>query len=110
MATNQKYNSNRLFSGAVASGVTSGQACIVGSGMVGVALTTRDTSGNATVDFGGVYTLSCKAINDDGASAIALGDPIYYVDTDTPKLSKKASGIFFGFAWSALASGTTGNV
>jgi hypothetical protein len=41
---------------------------------------------------------------------VAAGDAIYYVDADTPKLSKKASGYFFGFAIGTVGSGATATV
>jgi len=86
----------------------------------GVALTAESTagtdlSGNATgytsVDVGPArWRLSCKGVNDSGNSAIADGDLIFYVDADTPKLSKKASGYFFGFARGAVNSGATASI
>lgn len=55
--------------------------------------------------------MSAKAVNDGGNSAIAVGDLLYYVDADTPVISKKATGgIFFGIATSVLASSETGTV
>ena len=57
---------------------------------------------NTVVDFGqGVYRLPVRAINDGGNSAIVVGDTIFRVDADTPYLSKKSSGFFFGFALQA---------
>jgi len=48
-----------------------------------------------------------KGVNDAGNVAVAAGDPIYFIDADTPQLSKKASGKFFGFALAAVNSGAT---
>lgn len=81
----------------------------------GVALTNEseggNASGNTSVDFGPrVWDLSVKGVNDSGNSAVAVGDAIYYVDADTPKLSKKASGYFFGFALEAVGSGQTDTI
>ena len=83
----------------------------------GIALTNEsaagtDLSGNATgytsVNVGPFRAkFSCKGINDSGNSAIADGDTIYYVDADTPKLSKKAAGYFFGLARGIVTSGST---
>ena len=65
--------------------------------MTGVCLGDTDaTSGKVVVDTEGIYDLSVKAINDAGNSAVADGDMIFYVVGDTPVLSKKASGVFFG--------------
>lgn len=79
--------------------------------ITGVALTNKDaTLGTASVDTLGVYLLSVKGIDGGGNSAVAVGDIIYYVDGDTPKLSKKATGVRFGLALGALGSGSTGNI
>ncbi len=106
MAKNRVFASGRKLEVAVAAGVVSGDPVFVG-GMTGVALTDRDADGNATVDFGGVYDLSVKGINDAGNVAVAAGDAIYFVNADTPKLSKKSSGLFFGYALEAVNSGAT---
>lgn len=79
----------------------------------GVALTNEavDITGETTVSFGqDVWDLSCKGVNDSGNSAIAVGDAIFYVDADTPKLSKKSSGYFFGFALETVGSGSTATI
>lgn len=83
--------------------------------LTGVALTTEAQAGNpanyVSADFGpSVWDLSVKAVNDSGNSAVAVGDPIFYVDADTPKLSKKATGYFFGFALEAITSGSTDTI
>lgn len=87
--------------------------------MTGVALTDESTgsltqnasglaSGYTAVDFGHrVWSLSVKGVDDSGNSAVAVNDLIYYVDGDTPPLSKKATGYFFGVARSAVNSGST---
>ena len=85
----------------------------------GVALTNMGVGGNAatytTVDLGpGMWDLIVRAVNDQGASAVALGDALYYTDGDVssafsttsePYLSKKISGYFFGFAGEIISSG-----
>jgi predicted RecA/RadA family phage recombinase len=81
----------------------------------GVALTDEGEGGNGatetTVNFGPFVGLfSVKGIDGSGNSAVAVGDSIYYVDGDTPKLSKKASGYFFGFANGAVGGGDTGTI
>jgi len=110
MAQNKIFESGKVLSVAVASTVDSGEPVLIGS-MAGVALTDyNSTTGEATVDFGGVYDLSVKAIDDAGNSAVAVGDPIYYVTGDTPVLSKKASGILFGYALEAVTSAATATI
>lgn len=78
--------------------------------LTGVAVTAEGAGGNASTETtvktdGGVYDLSVAAINDSGNSNVAVGDMIFYVDADTPHLSKKSSGYFFGFALEASAPG-----
>jgi hypothetical protein len=81
--------------------------------LTGVALTDEGGGGNiateTTVDFGPRgWNLSVKGINDSGNSAVAVGDALFYVDADTPHLSKKSSGYFFGIANGiVLTSATT---
>lgn len=79
--------------------------------LIGVALTDERTAGDTTVDLGGVYDLSVKGIDDDGNSAVAIGDKLYYVDADiddgTGFLSKKVSGYFAGVALEIVPTGTT---
>ena len=80
----------------------------------GVALTDEGEGGNGatetTVNFGPfVGKFSVKG-TDGGNSAVAVGDSIYYVDADTPKLSKTASGYFFGFALETVGAGSTGTI
>lgn len=86
----------------------------------GMALTAESTAGTdlsgnltgyTTVDVGPFRAkFSVKGVNDSGNSAVADGDLIFYVDADTPKLSKKASGYFFGFARGAVNSGSTATI
>lgn len=80
--------------------------------MTGVALIDEQSDGKTSVDFtpGNVYDLSVKAINGSGNSAVAVGDKLYYVDADTPVLSKKDTGRFFGFAMEAITSGSTDTI
>lgn len=81
----------------------------------GIALTDEGEGGNAatetTVYFGPcVASVSVKGVDGSGNSAVAVGDAIYYVDADTPKLSKKASGYFFGFAMETVGSSQTATI
>lgn len=80
--------------------------------LTGVALVNEGGGGNiateTTVDFGArEWKLSVKGVNDSGNSAVAVGDAIFYVDADTPKLSKKSSGYFFGIAQEVVNSAAT---
>ena len=80
-------------------------------GVTGVALDAERTDGTTSVDLGpGEWDMSVKGIDDDGNSAVAVGDGIYYVDADTPVLSKKATGYLFGVALEIVTSGSTGTI
>lgn len=83
--------------------------------MTGIAETDEGAGGNISTEtsvyFGPcVVDVSVKGVDDSGNSAVALGDTIFYVDADTPKLSKKASGYFFGFALEVIDSGATATI
>lgn len=98
------------------SGVSSGDPVRFGE-RTGIALTDQgETSSgldstDTSVYFGPcVAEVSVKGVDDSGNSAVAVGDSIYYVDADTPKLSKKASGYFFGFAMATVSSGATSTI
>lgn len=77
--------------------------------MTGVALVDEDDAGYTQVDFTPqrAWNLSVKGVDGSGNSAVALGDKLYYVDADTPVLSKKDTGYFFGYALETITSGST---
>lgn len=102
------------FSVAASSPTTpaSGDPIRVGN-MTGIALIDEgdDITSETTGLFGPFWaSVSVKGVDDSGNSAVALYDSIFYVDADTPKLSKKASGYFFGFALGTVTSGSTGTI
>ncbi len=77
----------------------------------GVALINEDTSdGVTTVAEDGVFLLSVKGVDGGGNSAVADGDILYYVDADSPPISKKTSGVRFGYARGAVTSGATATI
>ena len=82
--------------------------------IVGVAVTNEGDGGNATgettVATQGVFELSVKGVDGVGNSAVAIGDKLYYVDADTPKLSKKNTGVLFGKAIGAVNAGATATI
>lgn len=82
-----------------------GQVC-------GVALTAKNTTDNVTVfDIGpSIYRISVKAVDGGGNSAVAEGDKLYYVDNDTPPVSKKTTGVFFGIAHGSITAGQTATI
>ncbi|ATW24159.1 DUF2190 family protein [Candidatus Formimonas warabiya] len=105
MAKNFVQEGRRLFLTA-GSGVKSGDPVAVGQ-IAGVAVADVDSNNQTTVDTEGVYKLSVKGIDGSGNSAVAIGDAIYFVSGDTPKLSKKATGVLFGYSLGTVDSGAT---
>lgn len=94
----------------VQSGVVAGDPEMVGQ-VSGVAITSRDALGYAQLDCEGVFDLSVKGVNDAGNVAVAVGDTLYWVTGDTPKLSKKATaGKPFGVALEAVDSAATATI
>ncbi|TDD37885.1 DUF2190 family protein [Actinomadura sp. KC06] len=85
--------------------------------IVGVATTTEDAdSGKTSVTFKGVHLLSVKGTTGSD-SAVAPGDKLYYVDANTPPISKTTSGRFVGYAFEApgysgtlVAAGATATI
>lgn len=84
----------------------SGDPVRIGS-FCGVAVANEQSDGKTVVRLRGVVNVSVKGIDGSGNSAVAVGDKIYYVDADTPKLSKKATGTFFGYALGSITAGST---
>ena len=109
MAKNRNLEYGRQISVPVASGTLSGDPVAVGQ-IPGVAVVDRNSAGNATVQFDGVYNLSVKGIDGSGNAAVAVGDVLYYTAGDTPPVSKKATGVRFGYALDAVTSGATATI
>lgn len=88
---------------------TSGMPVRFGA-LTGIALTDESADGNATgytsVYFGPCVVDVAVLGNDGGASAVAVGDTIFFVDA-AQKLSKVATGYFFGFALETVQAGAT---
>ncbi len=93
---------------------TSGQPVRLGM-FTGVALTDESGGGNAsgytTVDFGQkVWDLSVEGTDEDGNSAVAKGDALFYADADGATLTKDPTGFFFGVALEAVNSAATATI
>lgn len=79
--------------------------------LCGVAERAESADGLCTVNFGPIVaTLSVKGVDGSGNVAVAAGDKLYYTDGDTPKVAKKTTGTFIGFALAAVTSGSTGSI
>jgi predicted RecA/RadA family phage recombinase len=111
MAKNRVYESGRKLSLAATDPATpvSGDPVVVGQ-MPGVALTDERADGTTSIDFEGVYTLPVRGVNGGGNSAVAVGDILYYVSGDTPKLSKKDTGVRYGYALGSVNAGATATI
>ena len=71
--------------------------------------------GTASISFVGVYNISVKgfATGGTGASAVAVGDILYYADsggTAAGTLDKNSANVRFGYAMGTVASGGTGTI
>ncbi len=89
---------------------TSGAPCRWGV-KAGIALIDEDAAdGKTTIKFNGTATISVKGIDGSGNSAVASGDALYYVDADTPPVSKKATGVLIGHAIGTVASAATSTI
>lgn len=110
MAVNEKFRDGRQLSLIP----TDGGALSGAPGLCGqfgfVAETDARADTTVSVKRVGVFNLSVKGIDGGGNSAVAAGDIIYYVTGDTPKLSKKATGVKFGYALAAITSGSTATI
>jgi hypothetical protein len=112
MATNEKSLGHHI-PVTVGTGEVSGNPVLVGAALVGIVEENADaTTGAAILNVASdrVFTVTVKAIDGSGNSAVAVGDKIFIIMADTPHLSKKATGVLFGIAVTTLASGTTGPV
>lgn len=114
MATNMRraYDSKKTFTGVASDPAVpaSGDPAVVGQ-IPCVALGAEASGGNAAGDTtfarDGSFMLSVKGIDQVGNSAVAPGDILYYVAADTPKISKKNTGVRFGYANGAVVSAAT---
>ncbi len=108
MATNQVFDEGDALSLTCTDPATpaSGDPVLYGQ-LPGVALTAERTDGTTSVATEGVFLLSVKGVDGSGNAAVAAGDIIYYVTGDTPKLSKKATGVRYGYAVEAGSNAGT---
>lgn len=112
MATNEVFNPADLLSLPLTHPTSPVSGAPGRAGFItGVAQTSEDAAGDTTLALGlRVDDMSVKGVNDSGNSAVALYDPIFYVDADTPPLSKKNSGYFYGYALETVTSGSTSTI
>ncbi len=111
MATNDAFQDTSFLNIAVPAGTVAGDPVSIGF-ISGVAQTTRDTSGNATIRIApkpacalaviGQTVITSPVTN----SAVAVGDKLY-VDNATKTVSKASAGVFIGYALGTVVSGAT---
>lgn len=106
---NNYVQSDEVLDLALTTGVSAGDPVCIGQ-LVGVAIVDIPNNGTGAVATEGVYRLSVKAVDGAGNSAVAVGDALYYVDADAPKLSKKATGVLYGYALETIAAGATATI
>lgn len=111
MAKNQVFEEGEKLSLATTDPVTpvSGDPVRIGE-IPAVALTDKRSDGTTSIQTDGVWNLSVKGVDGGGNAAVAVGDILYYVDADTPKLSKKTAGHRYGYALDAVTSGATATI
>ena len=63
-----------------------------------------------SVHGGGPLHLLVTIGHGGGNSAVAVGDILYYVNADTPKISKKNTGVRYGYALQTVGSGSTATI
>jgi predicted RecA/RadA family phage recombinase len=94
----------------VQAGRVSGDPMVIGQ-LPGVAETSSEATTNRLVmQTCGIYALDVNGADGGGNAAVAVGDIIYYVSADAIKLSKKATGVRFGYALNPITSGTFGTI
>lgn len=106
MATNQQYATTDTLTLPVGAGTKSGDPVAVGD-IVGVALTDRDTDGNATVQVkpAPVFEISVESDTDP----IAIGDPVY-IDATGAVSEIAVSNTLFGHALAAVTATETATI
>ncbi len=109
MAKNLVYKDGSQLKFYTNADLNSGDPFVVGQ-IPAVAMADEEEDGNVVGRMIGVFNLSVKAIDGSGNSAVVIGDKIYYVSADTPKLSKKADGILFGYALEGITAGETATI
>lgn len=109
MANNYVGPGNMINIVGPSGGLSSGDPYVVGQIPV-VAATDIPESATGAAYRRGIFALSVKGVDGNGNSAVALGDQLYYVAADTPKINKKNTGVPFGKALDAVTAGSTATI
>lgn len=97
MATNQRQLRGEHLRLPVASGVLSGAPSVCGNIPL-VAETDRASDGTVQANLEGTWAMAVNGVDQSGNSAVAAGDILYFTQGDTIKLSKKNTGVRWGYA------------
>lgn len=97
--------------GAGAAGGTALAGAPVVRGQIpGVLVNNASSAGVGVMARDGIWTISVKGIDQSGNSAVVPGDILYFTAADTPPVSKKNTGVRFGYALGAVASAGTASI
>jgi predicted RecA/RadA family phage recombinase len=99
-------SNKRISNVGVTASSVSGAPMVVGQ-LPCVLLTNADSGNKAIVQLDGVWTMLVNGVDQSGNSAVAVGDILYYTAGDTIKLSKKNTGIRWGYALGTVPSGNS---
>lgn len=113
MATNRKYpgleqtlpllKAIAQTAARTSNGALSGDPVRIGQ-IPGVAVKDCDSAQRTVIQTDGVFELLVAGIDSSGGSGadanvvVAGGDKVYFDESKTPPLSKRAGGVFFGYA------------
>jgi predicted RecA/RadA family phage recombinase len=113
MATNRKYPGKEQTlpllkaiaqtAARTSNGALSGDPVRIGQ-IPGVAVKDADSAQRTVIQIDGVFSLLVAGIDSSGGSgadanvAVNGGDKVYFDESKTPPLSKRAGGVFFGYA------------
>jgi hypothetical protein len=88
----------------------SGDPCIAGAVLVGVANQTGVSGGSVVLSRRGIYNLSVLAKHASGVNdAVVVGDQLF-INTTTAVISKDATALPFGVALDAIGAGSTATI
>lgn len=76
----------------------------------GVAVGDERTDGTTVVRVRGVVRIPVRGHDGGANSPVAVGDKLFYLDANTPKVSKNIAGTFFGYALGTVPAGQTANI
>lgn len=107
MAKNRVFSKADKLSLPVPEGTVSGQPLVIGD-LPAVAVTDRDASGKASLQFDGGWKLTVKGKNKAGNTKIEVGQKVFMKGNELN--ANNEEGKFFGYVLEEVASGATSEV